>query len=62
MIKDNVVYLLVKPYKYYYKTTELIEIYLSYNKVDNTNNFTEYMNKFMSLFDTKIKIKILYYK
>ena len=53
MIKDNVVYLLVKPYKYYYKTHELIEIYLSYNKIDNRSNFIEYMTHFMSLFDSK---------
>ena len=53
MIKDNVVYLLVKPYKYSYNTNELIDIYLTYNKINDTNRFTNYMTQFMSLFNNK---------
>ena len=51
MLKDNVVYLLVKPYKYYYKTHELISIYLKYNSVQNVNEFTRYISEYMKLYD-----------
>ena len=56
MLKDNVIYLLVKPYRYYYKSIELVNIFLSYNNVKNINEFTDYMINYMKKYDeTKSK-------
>ena len=51
MLKDNVIYLLVKPYRYYYTNTELINIFLSYNTIENVDQFTNYMINYMSNYD-----------
>ena len=56
MLKDNIIYLLVKPYKYYYESIELVNIFLSYNNVTDINKFTDYMIHYMKKYDeTKSK-------
>lgn len=47
MVRDNIVYLLLKPYEFQYKLEELIPIYLKNNNVKNKTDFICFITNFM---------------